>query len=778
MAAKPDDFDKHAAPDDKSPVRPRSTWLERCDTWCRRLVLALAVTLGIAVVPVAMMMRTLPDVNQIREAGNTTKTTHLYDSSDRLLFAIEKEERTPVPLSEVSPHILHAVLATEDRRFYRHIGVDGLRMIAALVADVRAGGFVQGASTITQQLARSMFLDNDKSLWRKCREVMLAVRLERAFDKDKIFELYLNDVYFGHGHYGVEAASRGYFGKPASAVTLSEAALLAGLINAPSRNAPRQHPERARQRRALVLTRMVAAGYIDRETADAQANAAVVLVDARLETSFASYFRNYVVRELIERFGEEAVFQGGLHVYTTLDPQLQQAAELALSEGLQEIERRPRYRHPRRGTGNRQADGDATPYLQGAIVAMTPQGHIAALVGGRDFHDSAFDRATQAKRQPGSAFKPFIYAAALESGLTPATLITCLVSIDDAAFGVTPGMWWPDEAHGSVTEEMTVRTALRTSSNRAAAIVLSRIGLERALSYSRRFGFDPPPYPSMVLGTGEVSVLGLTTAYAAFANRGMVPSPIAIRRVEDRTGRVMAQDMPRATPAITDVTAFLTAGMLADVVNSGSGHAVRRAGFTLPAGGKTGTTDEFRDAWFAGFTPNLVASVWVGFDEPKTIAREGFGGDLAAPIWGRFMKLGQKPSAGGWIPQPPELIEAKVCALSGLLATAGCAVVEAYDANGHARSRSYVVNEYFRPWTEPTEFCPLHGWLDRVVHDVIPNPTLAEPVTLEQPRRAQPVLLQPPSLPVQVSPQPRLQIPPPTGDKPLSSAPELPVAAP
>ncbi len=256
---------------------------------------------------------------------------------------------------------------------------------------------------------------------------------------------------------------------------------------------------------------------------------------------------------------------------------------------------------------------------------------------------------------------------------------------------------------------MTVRNALRTSSNRAAALVLTQVGLPRVMSYARQFGFNPPPYPSMVLGTGEVTVLHLTAAYAAFANSGRVPTPIAIRRVEDRYGTVIMQDLPSETQAISAVTAFQTAEMLAEVINSGSGYAVRRVGFKLPAGGKTGTTDDFRDAWFAGFTPDLVATVWVGFDDPQTIVREGFGGDLAAPIWGRFMSLGAKSRSGGWLSPPGGLVTARICKLSGLLANPECGAAVAADANGVVQSRSYVTNEYFRAGTAPTAFCNIHG---------------------------------------------------------------------
>jgi 1A family penicillin-binding protein len=723
------------------------------------MLTGFVVLLFLAVIPVAVITSTVPNRKEIKETGYATKTTRLYDANDQYMFSVEKEERTPVQLASISTDIQHAVLAVEDQRFYRHLGVDVVRMFGAAKEDIKKRAFVEGASTITQQLARQMFLNDRKTLWRKAQEIVVAFRIERQFTKDKILELYLNEVYFGHGYYGIEAASRGYFGKSADKVTLSEAALLAGLIKAPSRYSPRTHPDRARERRTIVLKQMAEAGYIDQATAETQANAPVALARTAPEAPFAGYFKNYVVQDLVQRLGEEAVYEGGLQVYTTINPELQKAAEAALNEGLLKIESRPRYPHPRRAkTWQPRTTNGTTPYLQGAIVAMTPDGRIAALVGGRDYNESAFDRATQAKRQPGSAFKPFIYAAALESGLTPSTVISGLAPVmDDAGVGVKPAAWWPNEAHGSTTDQMTMRTALRTSSNRAAAMVLTEVGLARTLGFVKQFGFDAPAVPSMVLGTGEVTVLNLTAAYAAFAHYGRMPTPVAIRRVEDREGRVVLENVPQETQAVGAITAFQTAEMLADVINSGSGYAVRRAGFTQPAGGKTGTTDDFKDAWFAGFTPELVATVWLGFDDPKTIVREGFGGDLAAPIWGRMMQLTAKSRGGGWLAPPPGLVSAKICKLSGLLANPECAAVTAADDYGRVSTRSYVANEYFRAGTSPTMFCNVHGVEEPVMPlGMVPDGAVA-PLDLAKPDP--------------MSPAPTLAAPPPPAPPPAQPAP-------
>jgi penicillin-binding protein 1A len=670
-------------------------------------VLASAAAV-VAIILVVVLTRSLPGAAEIRALADSSRVTTLFDAADRPIFTVYKEERIEVPLTRVSPQLIHAVIAVEDERFYHHTGIDILRIGAALAADIRRGDKSQGGSTITQQLARRMFLDDHKTLWRKSREAALAFRIEREFSKDKILELYLNNVYFGHGFYGVEAAARGYFGKSARELGVDEAALLAGLIQAPSAYAPQAHPERALARREIVLSRMVDAGFLDRATADRVARMPIRLHESPPEDQFGLYFKNYVTRQLVQQFGEELVYDGGLRVFTTIDASVQRAAEAALAAGLAQIEQRRGYKHPRPGARNASATAPSTsttPYLQGALVALVPQtGAIRALVGGRDFDDSTFDRATQAKRQAGSAFKPFIYAAALESGFTPSTMLTDLdpVASPDTA-------WMPDEAHGSATSEMTVRTALRTSSNRAAVRILRDVGIGRAVTYAQRFGLEAPPaVPSIALGTSDVSVLQMTAAYAAFANGGQVPQPNAIRRVEDRAGRVLFEDRPSSMAAIGQATAFMTAQILADVVNAGTGYQVRKAGFTLPAGGKTGTTDDFRDAWFAGFTPALAATVWVGFDQPQRILANGFAGDLAAPIWGRFMKQATGNRNGQWLTQPPDVVAVKVCRMSGLLASPGCQSVLVSDEDGNLTPKSFVGTEYFRRGTEPREFCTLH----------------------------------------------------------------------
>ncbi len=348
---------------------------------------------------------------------------------------------------------------------------------------------------------------------------------------------------------------------------------------------------------------------------------------------------------------------------------------------------------------------EQTPaYLQGALVAIDPaSGEVRALVGGRNFGESQFDRAIQARRQAGSAFKPFVFAAALESGASPATVLT---DLDDAVM-VPEGAWRPADGHSSL-ESMTMRTALRISSNRAAVQVLKNVGISRAVAYASRMGLETPAVPSLVLGTGDVTVLSMATAYGTFANGGWVRPPVFIRKVEDRDGKVLYRDDSHPSQAVTEETAFLMANMLADVVNRGTGYRARQAGFRHQAAGKTGTTNDYHDAWFIGFTPALVASVWVGFDDPKTIVPGGYAGDIAAPIWGRFMQQAVTKDAG-WIKRPGGIVSAEICRESGLLPGEGCHRAYVVKADGTVTDQSVVGTEFFRRGTEPTDYCTIHG---------------------------------------------------------------------
>jgi 1A family penicillin-binding protein len=698
-------------------------------------VVVSCLTLGGAGAFVISLPVGLPDEATLSRIGEMDQATAVLDASDHLAFTIFKEQRIDVPLASVSPLLVKAVLSTEDQRFYDHHGFDVRRIAAAAFANLRHRRVAQGASTITQQLARQSFLTPDKTIRRKVQELILATRIERRYSKNRILELYLNKVYFGDGLYGVEAAARGFFGKHASEVSLPEAAALAGLVKSPSSYAPTVNLERARTRRNVVLAGMLDNGAISRAEWKAAKESRISLHDGlRSEEAHGQYFKEQVRRELVDRFGWERVYQGGLRVYSTIDMKMQAAADAAVAESLKFIDERRLALATRRAASKKQtapalADLDV---LQAALVAMDPAtGHVLAMVGGRDFGESRFNRAVQARRQPGSAFKPFVYATALEAGYSPATMIDHL----DEPIPTIQGEWTPEDGH-STAASMNLRTALRTSSNRAAVRLLEEIGIPSAVERAKQMGVgDVPAVPSLALGSGEVTLQSMTAAYAAFANHGLVPKPLLIRRVEDRDGVVLFEEHDEATRAISDVTAFLMTTMLADVVNAGTGSRVRQMGFTQPAAGKTGTTNDFNDAWFVGYTPSLAAGVWVGFDQPHTILPNGFAADLAVPMWTRFMKVATSGDNTDWPDPPSGITTASVCRLSGKLATIGCQDVDVVSESGQLERRSMVYSEYFAPGTVPTGYCDLHptrGLMTKMAGLVGVGPVKAAPTTFDR----------------------------------------------
>jgi penicillin-binding protein 1A len=590
------------------------------------------------------------------------QATIVFDRHGRPAFSFFVEQRIDVPLDAVSPHMLDALLAVEDKRFFSHHGIDPIRIVAAAWRNVKAGRIVEGASTITQQLARASQLTPERTYTRKIREVMIAARLEERYSKREILEQYLNTVYFGEGLYGIEAASRGYFGTHASDLRPHEAALLAALVRSPSADAPSYAPQRALARRNLVLRLMhdqerIGGAQLARAIAEPLPDRATRAEGSRILLASARgsglYFQEELRRQLVAQFGDERVLRGGLRVYSSFDPAMQSAAEAAIARRIERITR------TRRGARD----------LQGSLVAMDPAtGDVLALVGGRDFAASSFNRATQARRQPGSAFKPIFFAAALERGYAPGSLLRDL----DAPIAAADGPWLPSGEHEG--EEYTLRRALRVSSNRAAAQLLQQIGIGTAIHYASRLGIASqlPVVPSLALGTGEVTLLELTTAYTAFANRGTVSAPRLFTRVTDAEGNLLWDSPTRQTQALRPTTAFLMSNMLAEVVSRGTGSAARAAGFRLPAAGKTGTTDDYMDAWFVGYTPHLVAGVWFGFDRPASIMRRGFAGTVAVPAWGEFMRAATDGAKPDWYEMPPDVERVAICRLSGARATDAC----------------------------------------------------------------------------------------------------------
>ena len=677
------------------------------------LVLTMAAGLAYAVVRTVSFSVSIADELEravtLAQLRPRAQATIVYDRHDNPAFSFYTEQRTDVSLNQVSRHMIAAIVSVEDRRYYSHHGLDPIRIVGAAWRNLRAGRIMEGGSTITQQLARVTVLTRTRTFERKLREALIALRLEERYSKARILEEYLNTVYFGEGFYGVEAAARGYFRKSAAELQPAEAALLAALVRAPSSDAPCLAPDRARARRNLVLRLM----RRDQHLSDADLASALTspIPDPRHETMLQSasdsrdgtgqYFQEEVRRQLFALFGAERVLQGGLRVYSSYDPSLQAAAENAVITRIEQItKRRPRAKD-----------------LQGGLVAIEPRtGDVLALVGGRSFEESPFNRATQAHRQAGSAFKPIIYAAALERGYAPGSLLRDL----DSPLDAVGGPWLPSGEHEA--SEYTLRRALKLSSNRAAAQLLRQVGVGTALYYAQRLGIasDLPMVPSLALGTGEVTLMELTAAYGAFANRGRVAQPRVITRVTDTHGQTIWRSPQSTVQAISETTAYLMSSMLADVVSSGTATGVRAAGFRLPAAGKTGTTDDYADAWFIGYTPSLVAGVWFGMDVPEPIMARGFGGTVAVPAWASFMQAATKGARAEWYATPPGVERIAICRRSGARATEACRHPElvpvTYLVAAGARPDEFetsdeppVFEDLFPIGAGPTEICPLHN---------------------------------------------------------------------
>jgi penicillin-binding protein 1A len=638
------------------------------------------------------------------------QASRVFDGDGRLLAHLAPERRQVVPLSRIPAHVSGAFLAVEDKRFYRHRGVDYRRVGGALARNARTLRWNQGFSTVTMQLARNVFpehLSRAKTLRRKLWEVVLAREIEREFRKEQILEMYLNQIYLGAGLYGVEAAAQGYFGKPAARLTDAEAALLAALPRLPHHYDPRRNPTGAHMRRDLVLGLMADAGVVTAEAAERARAEPLGLAPPAEATGTAPYFIAAVRRELVERFGPDAE-TAGLRVYTRLDPALQKSAEEALLAQIHRVERGEagRFRH-RSCAGTRPDDPAAC--LQGMFVALDPHtGHVLALVGGRDFATSQFDRATQARRQAGSAFKPLVYAAALEQGVPISTAL-----LGPGAIG-TVGSYRPAD-HVSDEETLDLRGSLRVSSNRAAVVLGEHVGVATVADAARRLGITTPVhlYPSTFLGAAEVIPVELVAAYAAFANGGRTVKPSLLRRVEDSRGRVVYEHRLEGRQAISPEAAFLTTSLMRDVVDHGTARSVRAAGlpYGVPAAGKTGTTNEAADVWFVGATPDVVAGVWLGFDRPQRILANTGGGGLAAPVWGRAMAehYQRRAHPPEWT-APSQLVTARVDRTSGALATPEC-------------PEEGVTTEYFIAGTEPVEYCHLHpehfgNWFGRTLRGI------------------------------------------------------------
>jgi 1A family penicillin-binding protein len=611
-------------------------------------------------------VKDLPRVPEPIGRINDTPATEIFSADGQRILTIGGRET--VALDDVSYPFIQAILSTEDHRFWEHRGVNKMRTVKALWITLFESGKIQGASTITQQLAKNLFFSFERTWVRKFRELLVALQIEAQFSKQEILEAYINQIPFGVGAYGIGEAARTFFGKSAGGLTLAEASLLAGLPKSPTRFNPFRYPERARARQQVVLQRMVATGMISRQEASEAEAASVDLRAQGRSLRVDSYFLDAVMKSLEETYSPEVVYHGGLRVYTTLDVGMQQRAETALQQGIAQLESQMDMRRRSTETGLEADNG-----LQGALVAVEVNtGAVKALVGGRDFFQTPYNRALQDNRQPGSGFKPFLYYGVLEKlGKTPAdVMLDQPVSIPVA--GKPP--WTPRNFKRSYDGPMVLKKAFTESVNSVAAQLVNEVGPEAVVHTARRCGITSPlgSVYSVALGTFGVSPLEMAAAYATFAAGGVRHPPYWIRRVEDVSGRVLEEHIITGERVLNESINFQLVDMMAGVIENGTGNGVRKMGFALPAAGKTGTTNDFNDAWFTGFTPNLSTSVWVGFDRGQGMRDKNgagiTGGRGAAPIWAQFMQQVTEGEPPRVFMAPPDIYFKKVNPETGSLA--------------------------------------------------------------------------------------------------------------
>ncbi len=721
------------------------------------LGLILALIAGLSAYGAYMAYRhfsvDLPSIAALREYRPPTVTT-VYSDDGRKIAEFFRQRRIVIPLEEIPETLIQAFIAAEDSRFYEHPGIDLKSIVRAFLKNLEAGTVVQGGSTITQQVTKSFLLTPERNYRRKAREAILAYRIDKAFSKDRILYLYLNQIYLGHGAYGVQAAAGNYFNKSAGDLTLAESAMLAGLPQAPSRYSPFRHPERARERQEYVLNRMVKEGMITPAEAERALKEEMDIQPRRnLYLEQVPFYTEHVRRYVAEKYGEDILYEGGLEIHTAVNVEMQAAGRRAVDRGLRDYDKRHnRYRGPedhlegeaadgflesqrerwesdppeagavvrgivtavesgsgatvrmgdavgtldyggQRWAGRKElaaikvgdvisvrlksapeADGgdwtlslEQAPEAEGALLCVeTGTGHVKAMVGGREFRESQFNRAIQAVRQPGSAFKPIIYAAALDKGFTPATEI-----IDNAVVYKGGGRggrdWKPKNYDRKFYGPTLLRKALAKSRNLSTIKVLSDIGVPYAVDYARKLGITSDLHPelSLALGASGVTLLEMVRAYSVFANLGDMIEPVFVTRIVDRDGKVLetADSAPRRV--IEKSTAYLMTSLLTSVVQEGTGRRVRALG--RPAAGKTGTTNDLHDAWFMGYTPGFVTGVWVGYDQERSLGRRETGGRAAIPLWLDFMKeiLEGRPERAFQVPDG--VVFARIDAETGLL---------------------------------------------------------------------------------------------------------------
>jgi len=627
--------------------------------------------------------------------------TRVYSEDGVLIHELFKFNRVYIPIEKIPPHTISALLSTEDRRFYSHWGIDVKRIPKVIAVNVTSLRFRQGFSTITMQLARNLYFGFQKTVNRKLREIITAIQIERTYSKQEILEMYLNQAYFGLGLYGIQAAAKRYFDKDASELNIEESATLIPLLNLPAYYSPITHPDRSLARRNLVLRNMVVTGDLTQAEYDSLSQIPIQVQEFKEQSKMAPYFTEQV-RQTLQVIGDSLginIYEDGLNVYTTLNSKIQTAVDSAIYYGLPELQDRVTAKLQNMKKKLQMPDSvfEEKSKVQVAFVVINHEnGHILAMVGGRDFAESKFNRAVQAKRQPGSAFKPFLYTAAIDNGYT-----TVDKFLNQPVVVMNPDgtRWDPENYEKSFGGPTTIREAVKLSINLVAVRLIQEINPAAVVDYAHKMGISTSlrPFPTLALGSSEVIPIELVSAYGIFANQGVRVEPYAITRIEDRYGNVIYKSPTRRNEILSKATSYLMTNLLESVVNAGTGGRLRwKYGFTKPAAGKTGTTNDFTDAWFVGFTPALTAGVWVGLDDPQLSLGRGESGAIAAlPIWADFINRAYEyvNIADENFKQPPDVINLQVCEDSGKLATDYC---------------PKILDEVFNIKYHPTEMCPLH----------------------------------------------------------------------
>ena len=657
----------------KSAGQPRK---KRRRTWRWVFAFFLIALPAAAVVAVLSFYAIWAQTFDLKRVGTMPERNTVFDVDGKIYSRLAGANRLKVPLKQVSPLFVQALLTREDTRFYEHGGIDWRGVARALVRDIRSGSAKEGASSLTQQLARNSLPLGGRNLSRKLLEAMVALRIERELTKDQILELYMNRIYFGSGCYGVETASQSYFGKSAAKLDLSESALLAGLIRSPNRFSPLKNPQGAAVQRDTVLNRMQELKKITASQALAAKREKINSHPRRLTLIQENYAMDAVQRDLNLLLTPDQIDNGGLFIYTTLDPVVQKAATDAIETQLAKVERLPGFHHPLKSQYHAPAEGEdsAMPYLEGALVAIdNASGGIRALIGGRDYTQSKFNRAlTPANRQIGSSFKPFVYTLAFSHGLLPGAAMSDGPIQPGEIQGA--GDWSPGNSDGRYVGIKPVSYGLIQSRNTMSVRVGEFAGLDDTQKVATTLGLGEniPHGAAIYIGSFETDLKDLTAAYTVFPNAGVRKQAYIIERIDDPEHRPIYRAAHLTLPVLDPGATWMTTELMEDVLTKGTAASARSLGFKLPAAGKTGTTNDFKDAWFVGFTTSITCGVWVGFDQPTTIIPRGYGSALALPVWTQVMiRAADRYPAERFRP-PVATQDATVCSISNAIATSGC----------------------------------------------------------------------------------------------------------